>query len=98
MSALGHSRPIRSAPVPNNVRYASNSDHSGHESELTLRWPEADMRFARVEYGREIGISLFPGRAFPLSNHLAKVFFGYPMLSHSVFDGLLDHCGVACPF
>jgi hypothetical protein len=39
---------------------------------------EADMRFARVACSREIGISLFPGRAFPLSNHLAKVFLGLP--------------------
>src|SRR5664280_1784525 len=28
--------PIHSTPVPNNVRYASDSDHSRHESELTL--------------------------------------------------------------
>jgi dimeric dUTPase (all-alpha-NTP-PPase superfamily) len=27
---------MHSAPVPNNVRYASNSDHSRYESELTL--------------------------------------------------------------
>jgi hypothetical protein len=26
MSAVGHSRPIHSAPVPTNVRYATNSD------------------------------------------------------------------------
>ena len=36
MVASGHSRPIHSAPVPNNVRYASDSDHSRHGSELTL--------------------------------------------------------------
>ena len=36
MVASGHSLPIHSAPVPNNVRYASDSDHSRHESELTL--------------------------------------------------------------
>jgi len=29
-------------PVPNNVRYASDSDHSRHESELTL-WAIADI-------------------------------------------------------
>jgi hypothetical protein len=28
MSALGHSLPLHSAPVPINVRYASDSDHS----------------------------------------------------------------------
>src|SRR4249919_823860 len=41
MSALGHSRPSHFVPVLNNVRYASDSDHSRYESELTLwakRW------------------------------------------------------------
>jgi hypothetical protein len=28
ISALGHSQPIHSAPVQNNVRYASNSDQN----------------------------------------------------------------------
>jgi hypothetical protein len=28
LSALGQSRPMYSAPVPNNVRYASNSDQN----------------------------------------------------------------------
>jgi hypothetical protein len=32
---LGQKRPMHSAPVPNNVRYASNSDRSRHEFELT---------------------------------------------------------------
>ena len=36
MSALGHSRPSHFVPVLNNVRYASDSDHSRYESELTL--------------------------------------------------------------
>ena len=36
MSALGHSRPSHLAPAVNNVRYASDSDHSRYESELTL--------------------------------------------------------------
>jgi hypothetical protein len=36
MSALGHSRPNHFVPVLNNVRYASDSDHSRYESELTL--------------------------------------------------------------
>ena len=35
MSALGQSLPIRSAPVPNNVRYASNSDRILRRSEMT---------------------------------------------------------------
>jgi hypothetical protein len=35
MSALGHSLQTHSAPVPINVRYASDSDHSRHGSELT---------------------------------------------------------------
>jgi hypothetical protein len=33
---LGHSRPSHFVPVLNNVRYASDSDHSRYESELTL--------------------------------------------------------------
>jgi hypothetical protein len=36
MSALGHSRPSHFVPVLNNIRYASDSDHSRYESELTL--------------------------------------------------------------
>ena len=34
--AEGHSRPSHFVPVLNNVRYASDSDHSRYESELTL--------------------------------------------------------------
>jgi hypothetical protein len=34
--AMGHSRPSHFVPVLNNVRYASDSDHSRYESELTL--------------------------------------------------------------
>jgi len=37
MSVAGHSLPIHSAPMSNNVRYASDSDHSRHECEMTLR-------------------------------------------------------------
>jgi hypothetical protein len=44
MSALGHSRPSHFVPVLNNVRYASDSDHSRYESELTL-WA-INVRFA----------------------------------------------------
>jgi hypothetical protein len=36
MSVLGHSRPSHSAQVPNNVRYASNSDRILRRSEMTL--------------------------------------------------------------
>jgi hypothetical protein len=36
MSGVGHSRPSHFVPVLNNVRYASDSDHSRYESELTL--------------------------------------------------------------
>ena len=36
MSQMGHSRPSHFVPVLNNVRYASDSDHSRYESELTL--------------------------------------------------------------
>jgi hypothetical protein len=32
---MGHSRPSHLAPVPTIVRYASNSDHSRHASEMT---------------------------------------------------------------
>jgi hypothetical protein len=42
MSVLGHSRPSHFVPVLNNVRYASDSDHSRYESELTL-WAKADI-------------------------------------------------------
>src|SRR5271169_666836 len=35
MSALGHSLQSHSAPVQTNVRYASNSYHTRHGSELT---------------------------------------------------------------
>jgi hypothetical protein len=36
MTELGHSRPSHFVPALNNVRYASDSDHSRYESELTL--------------------------------------------------------------
>jgi hypothetical protein len=36
MSVAGHSLPIHSAPMSNNVRYASDSDHLRHECEMTL--------------------------------------------------------------
>jgi hypothetical protein len=36
MSALGYSRLSHFVPVLNNARYASDSDHSRYESELTL--------------------------------------------------------------
>src|ERR1039458_8001891 len=36
MSVVGHSLPIHSAPVSNNVRYASDSDRPRHQSELML--------------------------------------------------------------
>src|SRR5258708_16427009 len=42
MSALGHSRPSHFVPVLNNVRYASDSDHSRYESELTL-WAKCGL-------------------------------------------------------
>jgi hypothetical protein len=48
MSAMGHSRPSHFVPVLNNVRYASDSDHSRYESELTLwaiRRPSAMQQF-----------------------------------------------------
>jgi hypothetical protein len=42
MSALGHSLPSHFVPVLNNVRYASDSDHSRYESELTL-WARSGL-------------------------------------------------------
>jgi hypothetical protein len=42
MFALGHSRPSHFVPVLNNVRYASDSDHSRYESELTL-WANSGL-------------------------------------------------------
>jgi hypothetical protein len=36
MTDMGHSRPSHFVPVLNNVRYASDSDHSRYEAELTL--------------------------------------------------------------
>ena len=47
MSALGHSRPSHFVPVLNNVRYASDSDHSRYESELSL-W--ANKRHRRMQH------------------------------------------------
>ena len=41
MTAKGHSRPSHFVPVLNNVRYASDSEHSRYESELTL-WATGD--------------------------------------------------------
>jgi hypothetical protein len=41
-SAKGHSRPSHFVPVLNNVRYASDSDHSRYESELTL-WANSGL-------------------------------------------------------
>jgi hypothetical protein len=46
MSALGHSRPSHFVPVLNNVRCASDSDHSRYESELTL-WANSDILHRR---------------------------------------------------
>jgi len=46
MSAMGLSRPSHFVPVLNNVRYASDSDHSRYESELTL-WANSDISHCR---------------------------------------------------
>ena len=46
MSALGHSQPSHFVLVLNNVRYASDSDHSRYESELTL-WANSGHRSGR---------------------------------------------------
>ena len=42
MSPVGHSRPSHFVPVLNNIRYASDSDHSRYESELTL-WAKTGL-------------------------------------------------------
>jgi hypothetical protein len=49
MSALGHSRPSHFVPVLNNVRYASDSDHSRYESELTL-WATSGLMHCNNQY------------------------------------------------
>jgi hypothetical protein len=49
MSLLGHSRLMQSAPVPPNVRYASDSDRSRHQTELS-RWARSGLREQLVEY------------------------------------------------
>jgi hypothetical protein len=46
MSASGHSLPSHFVPVLNNVGYASDSDHSRYESELTL-WAISDISHCR---------------------------------------------------
>jgi hypothetical protein len=46
MSAMGHSRPSHFVPVLNDVRYASDSDHSRYESELTL-WAKSRLVHCR---------------------------------------------------
>jgi len=52
LAAMGHSRPSHFVPVLNNVRYASDSDHSRYESELTL-W--AKSRHSALQYRTPIG-------------------------------------------
>ena len=54
MSAMGHSRPSHFVPVLNNVRYASDSDHSRYESELTL-W--ATLRLMQCSKFRKCPLS-----------------------------------------
>ena len=44
-SVVGHWRPSHFVPVLNNVRYASDSDHSRYEFELTL-WPKCDIGYS----------------------------------------------------
>jgi hypothetical protein len=51
---MGHSRPSHFAPVLNNVRYASDSDHSRYESELTL-W--ANKRHMQCNKNRPYSIT-----------------------------------------
>jgi hypothetical protein len=70
MSALGHSRPSHFVPVLNNVRYASDSDHSRYESELTL--------WANNRHYLEIGMSgsAPPIRKCMISGALNRLTFG----------------------
>jgi hypothetical protein len=51
---LGHSRPSHFVPVLNNVRYASDSDHSRYESELTL-WANRVTSIAERQLPRPMG-------------------------------------------
>ena len=46
-SVVGHWRPSHFVPVLNNVRYASDSDHSRYESELTLWATSGLMRCSK---------------------------------------------------
>jgi hypothetical protein len=46
---MGHSRPSHFVPVLNNVRYASDSDHSRYESELTLWARSGLMRCSKLQ-------------------------------------------------
>jgi hypothetical protein len=48
MSHMGHSRPSHFVPVLNNVRYASDSDHSRYESELTL-WARNGLMYRNID-------------------------------------------------
>jgi hypothetical protein len=48
---MGHSRPSHFVPVLNNVRYASDSNHSRYESELTL-W--AKSRHSALQQTRRV--------------------------------------------
>lgn len=84
MSALGHSRPSHAAPVPTNVRYASNSNHSKHESKLT-RSAEADVNncvvfslgmplilFALIWLTLSVPTLALTGNALPASGSAAR--------------------------
>ena len=67
MSALGHSRPIHSAPVPSNVRYASNSDHSRHRSEVTRSAKSEHRLKCSMDCRRELSVpGYFMAGALPL--------------------------------
>jgi hypothetical protein len=69
MSALGHSRPSHFVPVLNNVRYASDSDHSRYESELTL-WA-SKRHFAPQKNGNPFRIHTPEFMVSKLMGHLA---------------------------
>jgi hypothetical protein len=57
MSQMGHSRPSHFVPVLNNVRYASDSDHSRYEFELTL-WANSGHRLGDMRLQFDVGSPL----------------------------------------
>jgi hypothetical protein len=62
---LGHSRPSHFVPVLNNVRYASDSDHSRYESELTLWAKRRHMQCSKTLLDSMAQLAGLPSRLHP---------------------------------